>query len=93
MTKMALDEISPFRPRWNEERAFKRLYFQWANSKVLHFRECLKLVDVDVPSYKDRRIMWASYNEAAAKIASNGELCHDTAQYASWKKQNMADNR
>ena len=37
--------------------------------------------------------MWASYNEAVAKIASNGELCHDTAEYASWKKQNMADNR
>ena len=45
---MALDEISPFRPRWSEERAFKRLYCQWANSTVLHFRVCLKLVDVDM---------------------------------------------
>ena len=34
VAKMALDEISPFRPRWSEERAFKRLYFHWVNAQV-----------------------------------------------------------
>ena len=34
--------------------------------------------------------MWDAYNEAAAKIASNGELCHEAAEYALWKKRNMA---
>ena len=35
VTKMALNEISPFRPRWSEERAFKRLYFHWVNAQVI----------------------------------------------------------
>ena len=30
---MALDEIAPFRPRWSEEHAFRRLYFQLANAQ------------------------------------------------------------
>ena len=30
---MALEEISPFRPRWSEERAFRRLYFQLADAQ------------------------------------------------------------
>ena len=33
MTKMALDEISPFRPDW-EERAFRKIYFQLAKAEV-----------------------------------------------------------
>lgn len=37
--------------------------------------------------------MSAAYNEAAAKIASNGMLCQDAAEYALWKKQRIAESR
>lgn len=37
--------------------------------------------------------MSAAYNEAAAKIASNGMLCHDAAENVSWKKQRIAESR
>jgi hypothetical protein len=33
MTKIALDEISAFRPKW-DEMAFRRLYYQLAEAKV-----------------------------------------------------------
>ena len=37
--------------------------------------------------------MSAAYNEAAAKIASNGMLCHDAAEYVLWKRRRIAENR
>ena len=33
MSKMALDEISPFRPEW-EAKAYKKLYYKYANAEV-----------------------------------------------------------
>ena len=35
---MALDEISPFRPTWDEDRAFRKLYFGLASAQVRRMR-------------------------------------------------------
>ena len=37
--------------------------------------------------------MSAAYNEAVAKIESNGMLCLNAAEYVLWKKHNIAESR
>ena len=82
MSKVALDEISMFRPGWDEP-AIKKLYYGLVSAKVSesHFRDVAKLTGF----LQDRAAMRSMYDQAVKRLNERPQFCAE-AEHARKEK-------